>query len=284
MSKIGLIVCGNSGIDYIEHKYDIPVIRSILFIGKDEYTDFIDITAEEFYNTLRANPALVATTAQAATGVMLEQYEEMRDKGYDELIVITVSSKLSGTYDGSLMAANMIEDCKVTVFDSKTVAYPEAKMALDAAKMIKEGKSYDEVIAHLEYIRDNHALWVSVDTLKYLVKNGRLSGASGFVGSLLKIKPMLVITKEGKLESLEKIRTTSKATNRVIEVFLNEVEGKDVEPFLIHASAPERAQYVREKILEARPDFKEVKEYPLTPVVGAHVGPNTIALGYILKK
>jgi len=284
MSKIGLLVCGNSGIDYIEHKYDIPVIRSILFVGEDEYTDFIDITAEEFYNKLRANPSLVASTAQAATGVMLKQYEAMRDKGYDELLVITLSEELSGTYQGCVLAASMIENCKVTVFDSKSVAYPQAKMALDAAKMLEEGKSLQEVLEHIEYIRDNHTFWFSVDTLKYLVKNGRLSGASGFVGSLLKIKPLLGLTKEGKLESLEKIRTTKKSTDRVIEVFLNATEGKDVEPFLIHASAPERVKTITEAILKVRPEFKEVKVYPLTPVVGAHVGPNTVALGYILNK
>ncbi len=284
MSKIGLLVCGNSGIDYIEHKYDIPVIRSILFVGKDEYTDFIDITAEEFYDKLRANSSLVASTAQAATGVMLEQYEAMRDKGYDELLVITISEELSGTYQGCVLAASMIENCKVTVFNSKSVAYPQAKMALDAAKMLEEGKSLEEVLEHIEYIRDNHTFWFSVDTLKYLVKNGRLSGASGFVGSLLKIKPLLGLTKEGKLESLEKIRTTKKSTDRVIEVFLNAIEGKDVEPFLIHASAPERVEIIIEAILKARPEFKKINVYPLTPVVGAHVGPNTIALGYILNK
>ncbi|MCK5762286.1 MAG: DegV family protein [Candidatus Izimaplasma sp.] len=284
MSKIGLLVCGNSGIDYIEHKYDIPVIRSVLLIGEKVYTDFIDISAEEFYNMLRGDKSLIASTAQASTGVILKQYEEMRDRGYDELLVITISKELSGTYQGCVLAASMIKNCKVTVFDTKTVAYPQAKMALDAAEMIEEGKRVKEILKHLEFIRDNHTFWFSVDTLRYLVKNGRLSGASGFVGGLLRIKPLLGLTKEGKLKSLEKIRTTSKSTDRVIEVFLNNIEGKDVEPFLIHASASKRVKYITKKILEAKPEFKELKTYPLTPVVGAHVGPNTIGLGYILKK
>ena len=73
MSKIGILVCGNSGIDYIEHKYDIDVIRSILFVGDNEYTDFVDITAENFYGMLVENPSLTPSTAQAATGVILKQ-------------------------------------------------------------------------------------------------------------------------------------------------------------------------------------------------------------------
>lgn len=283
MSKIGLLVCGNSGIDYIEHKYDIPVIRSILLFGDEEYTDFVDISADEFYAKLEANPELTPSTAQAATGVILEQYEAMKAKGYDKLLVVSISKHLSGTYEGCMLAAKMIDDCEVTVFDSKSVAYPEAKMILDAAKMLEEGHSLEEVIKHLEFIRDNSMIWFGVETLKYLVKNGRLSGAAGFMGSLLKIKPLLEVTKDGRVESIEKIRTSSKATDRMIEKFLEEIEGTEVEPFIINTNNPSRVEYVRNKVLEARPEFKEIKEYPLTPVVGAHGGPGLVGIGYIKK-
>lgn len=283
MSKIGLLVCGNSGIDYIGHKHDIPVIRSILLFGEEEYSDYVDITADEFYAKLEANPSLTPSTAQAATGVILQQYEEMRDKGYDKLLVVTLSKHLSGTYEGCMLAANMIDDCEVTVFDSKTVSYPEAKMILDAAQMIEEGKDLPEILERLEYIRDNSMIWIAVDTLKYLVKNGRLSGAAGFVGSLMKVKPLLEVTKEGKVESIEKIRTSSKATLRVIEKFLEEIEGLEVEPFLINTNNPERVEQIKTAILQARPDIKEIKVYPLTPVVGAHAGPGTVGVGYIKK-
>ncbi len=283
MSKIGLLVCGNSGIDYIEHKYDIPVIRSILFVGENEYSDFVDIKAGDFYQMLLDNPELTPSTAQAATGVILEQYKEMIEKGYDELLVISVSQKLSGTYEGCMLAANMIDDAKITVFDSQTVSYPEAKMALEAAKLVEEGKTVEEIIPRLEALRDNHRILFSVETLRYLVKNGRLSGASGFFGSMLKIKPMLEVTKDGRVEAIEKIRTLSKATDRLIEKFLEELGNQDVEVFLIDAKADERANYVRQKILEKRPDLGEIKLYPLTPVVGAHGGPGLVGVGYIIK-
>jgi DegV family protein with EDD domain len=283
MSKVGVLVCGNSGIDYIDHDFDIPVMRSILFVGDEEYTDYVDITASDFYKRLIDNPDLAPSTAQAATGVILEQYEEMKKKGYDKLLVITISEHLSGTYQGAVLAGNMIDDCEVTVFDSKSVAFPEARMALDAATLLKEGKSLEEVIKHLEFIRDNSMIWFSVETLKYLVKNGRLSGAAGFVGSLMKIKPMLEVTKEGKVESIEKIRTSSKATSRIIEKALAETEGKDVELFLINTNNDERIKFIIEELNKKR-DFGDIKVYPLTPVVGAHAGPGTVGIGYILKK
>jgi len=283
MSKVGLLVCGNSGIDYITHKYDIDVIRSILLFGEDEFTDFVDINADDFYQKLEDYPEIAPSTAQAATGVILEQYEAMKEKGYNELLVVTLSKHLSGTYEGCMLAAKMIDDVKVTVFDSKTVSYPEAKMILDAAEMLESGKTVEEVITHLEFIRDNSMIWIAVDTLKYLVKNGRLSGAAGFMGSLLKIKPLLEVTKEGKVESIEKIRTASKSTERVIEKFLEEIEGMDVEPFLINTNNMERVEYIKEKIMSARPDIKEINVYPLTPVVGAHAGPGTVGVGFIKK-
>jgi DegV family protein with EDD domain len=283
MSKIGLLVCGNSGIDYIDHPYDIPVIRSILFVGDKEYSDYVDITADEFYSMLEEDPSLTPSTAQAATGVILEQYQEMIAKGYDELLVVSISQKLSGTYEGCMLAAKMIDDVNIRVFDSKSVSYPEAKMILDAAKMIDAGKDMDEIWTHLESLRDNHRILFSVNTLRYLVKNGRLSGASGFLGSMLKIKPMLEVTKDGRVEAVEKIRTLSKATDRLIEKFLEELGDKDVEVFLIEAKATERAEIVRQAILAKRPDLKEIKAYPLTPVVGAHAGPGVVGVGYILK-
>ena len=283
MQKIGIVVCGNSGIDYIDHEFDIPVIRSILLMRGKEYTDFVDISAEDFYKSLNEDDKLIASTSQASTGEMLEIYKAMQAKGYEEIIVVTISNKLSGTYENATLAANMMKEYKITVFDSLSLAYPQAKMGLDAAQMAKDDKSLEEILEHLEFIRDNHSIWFAVDTLKYLVANGRLSGASGFVGSLLKLKPLLHISKEGTIDSIEKIRTTFKAANKVVEKFLEATEGKDVEPFIIHSHAPERVERVRKMVMDARPKIKEIKAYPLTPVVGAHAGPNIVAMGYIIN-
>lgn len=284
MSKIGLLVCGNSGIDYIKHNYDIPVIRSILFVGTNEYRDFIDIKANDFYQTLLDNPKLTPSTAQAATGVILEQYEEMIAKGYDELLVVSISSKLSGTYEGCMLAAKMVDDVKVTVYDSRTVSFPQAKMILEAARLVKEGKEVAEILEHLDYIRDNHHILFSVETLTYLVRGGRLSGAAGFFGSMLKIKPMLEVTKDGRIEVIEKIRTTKKATERLLEKFLDELGDQKIEVFVIDANAPERAELVIKAIQAKRPDLKDIKVYPLTPAVGAHAGPGLVGIGYLKLK
>ena len=283
MKKIGYVVCGNSGIDYIDHPYDIRVFRSQLLVRDKEYTDFIDIKADAFYTMIKENPDLHPTTAQTATGVMLETYEAMRDEGYEDIVVVTISSKLSGTYEGAQMAANMVEDVNVTVFDSKTVGYNEAHMILEAARLGEEGKSVTEILDHLNWIRENQGLLISVDTLKYLVKNGRLSGASGFLGSFLKIKPMLMLSREGKVEPVEKIRTRQKAIDRVIEKFVHEFYDDAMEVFIIHANAFDMLEQVRER-LASHIKQSTIKDYPLTPVVGAHAGYGALAIGWVRKK
>ncbi len=283
MSKTGVIVCGNSGIDYLKHDYDIRLIRSTLLFDDSEYTDFVDIKADEFYQMLSEKPDVTPSTAQTSTGVILETLEAMKNDGYQEVIVITISSNLSGTYEGVRLAANMIEGMKVTVFDSLTLAYAESFMALTAAEMAKNGKSVAEIIDVLVKIRDNQGILISVDTLRYLVKNGRLSGASGFVGSLLKIKPMLHLSRQGKVEAIEKIRTRQKALNRIVEKYTEDHKDENNEVFILHANAGETVEYVRSELLKAIPNLTTVNDYPLTPVVGAHAGPNALAIGWIKK-
>lgn len=284
MMKLGVLVCTNSALDYIPHDYDIRIIRSTILMGGKEYVDYEELTANQFYNMIEKDPSLFPRTAMASTGTMLEAYEKLRDEGCDEAIFITISSKMSGIYENAMIAKNMVEGIKVTVFDSKTVGYLQCKMAFLAHDMAKAGKSMEEIVEALSYIRDHNHIYFAVADLKYLVKNGRLSNAAGFVADVLKIKPLLEINKDGAVVTVEKIRTFSKAVDRVLEKFLEETKDMNIEPFIIHANNPEVAQYLREQVLAARPDIKEIKDYLLTPAVGAHCGPKAITIGYVVNR
>ncbi len=283
--KIAVIVCGNSGIDYIKHDYDIKVFRSNLHLGNQDYIDYIDITAAEFYRRIADNPNIDLKTSQTSTGTMRETYRELENQGFTDVIVITISSHLSGTYQNAVLAGQMVNKLKVHVFDSKTVSYPEAKMALVAAEMARRGASVEEILTELAYIRDNFRVYFSVDTLKFLVKNGRLSSTAGLLAGLFKIKPMLWITPEGKIETLEKIRTHAKAVERLKEKFLEDVSGiKKFSVFIAYTNNIDLVEEIAEDIQKARPDIKEIFLTPLTPVVGAHAGPGTFGIGYIIER
>lgn len=282
MNKIGIVVCGNSGVDYMKLDYPVKVIRSTLNLGGKEYEDYVDITAEEFYKTIDNNPDIDVSTSQTSTDKIAHIYEELKAEGYHDILVIVISSKLSGTYQGALLAKDMVEGVNVYVIDSRSVSYGEAYMVLEAIKMINEGKTLVDIIDHLERVRDHIKIYVLVDTLKYLVKNGRLSAANGFIGTLLKIKPLLHVQSDGTLVPFEKIRTTHKAQSRLLEVINNEIHGKNVIMFIVYTNNKDKALSLKELILEKNPGIV-IEVVPLTPVVGAHAGPGTIGVGYILQ-
>ena len=284
MKKLGLMVCTNSAIDYIDHDIDVRVVRSTVILGDEEFVDYEELTADKFYEKLQADSSVFPRTAMASTGKMLEFYKTLKAEGCDTIIFVTISSQMSGIYENALIAKNMIEDVDIRVFDSKSVGYIECKMIFKAHEGYKAGKSIDDIMADLECIRDNNKIYFAVSDLRYLVKNGRLSNAQAVMANIFKIKPLLEINKEGKVVSIEKIRTFKKAVNRVITKFLEETENMDVEPFIIHANNPETVQYIREKVLEARPKYKEINDYLLTPAVGAHSGPGAITVGYIINR
>lgn len=279
--KIGLVVCGNSGVDYMKLDYPVKMIRSTLNLDGKEYEDYVDIQAKEFYDIIQANPDIDVSTSQTSTGKIASVYEELKEEGYTDVIAIVISSKLSGTYQGAFLAKEMVQGINVYVIDSRSVSYGEAFLVLEAIKMIKNGFKTRDIIDKLEKIRDNVYIYVLVDTLKFLVKNGRLSAASGFLGTLLKIKPLLHVQRDGSLVPFEKIRTTSKAQQRLLEVIKHDVDGKNVIMFIAYTNNLDKAAEIKGQIQAFRPDIT-VELVPLTPVVGAHAGPGTLGVGYIV--
>lgn len=278
--KIGLVVCGNSGVDYMSLDYPVKVIRSTLNLDGKEYEDYVDIQAKEFYKLIEENPNVDVSTSQTSTGKIASVYEELKEEGYTDVIVVVISSKLSGTYQGAMLAKDMVKDINIYVLDSRSVSYGEAYLILEAIRLIKEGKKKIEIIDYLEKVRDHIYIYVLVDTLKFLVKNGRLSATSGFLGTLLKIKPLLNIQKDGSLVPYEKIRTTNKAQSRLIEIIEGNIKEKNVIIFIAYTNNKEKAQELKDIFLKFRKDIT-IELVPLTPVVGAHAGPGTLGIGYI---
>lgn len=281
-SKIGLLICGNSGVDYMDLKYPHKIMRSSLILDGKEFEDYVDITADKFYETLDKNPDMDLSTSQIATGKIAEIYEEFKSEGYTDVLVITISSKLSGTYQGAILASDLVEDINIHVIDSKSVSYGQYYLVLEAIKMIENNVDVKEIVSKLNELPKKTNIYVLVDTLKYLVKNGRLSQASGFIGTLLKIKPLLKIQEDGSLTPHEKIRTTKRARKRLLEIVKEEIKDKDVDMFIAYTNNKDEALKLKDEILKDYPKLN-INIVPLTPVVGAHAGPGTIGIGYVFK-
>lgn len=283
--KTGVIICSNAALDYIQHPYNIPIFRSVIIFGDEKYDDFTELKADEFYERLVNDKSSFPHTAFVSIGKMVSTFESLKQQGYDSALVITISSGLSGLNEAVNLAGKEIEDFEVYSYDSKTLAYPEAYMALEASRMFEEGKSFDEVIARLDFIKENNHILFAVDTLEFLIKNGRLGKVAGAFGQMLSIRPLLDIDPEtGKVRTLEKTRTSRKARDMMVSAFLEEIKGKDVIAFISHASQKQEIiDDIVKRVLTARPDLGEVKVELLTPVVGAHCGPGAMGLGWILK-
>lgn len=284
MNKIGVIICSASGADYETFDYPVEKIHINLHLNDVLFRDFVDIKAKEFYHRIKNEEDLDIKTSQPAVGEVLEMYKDMKKKGYTEILVITISSKLSGTFHGCVLAAGMIDGVKIRVVDSKSVSYGEIYLLNEAIKLIKEGKSVDEVADAIEKIIPNIDIYVYVDTLKFLVKNGRLSATKGALATLLKIKPVLRLTSEdGALIPFQNIRTSKKAIKRIYEIFEEKTRGRKVDAFVAYTDNPEFGEEVRATLLKIKPDLGDVKIVQLTPVVGAHAGHGTLGVGFFYK-
>lgn len=279
-NKIGIVVCSNAGTDYFDLGYPVEVMRSSLILDGKEFKDYIDITADEFYRRASEEDNLKISTAQCPTGVMAEILNKMADSGNKDIIAIVISKELSGIYQGVHIASEMVEGAKVHVIDSKSVSFGQLYLVKEAIKMIKEGKEAQEIVDRLLVLREKIEVLVVVDTLKFLVKNGRLSATSGVIGTLLKIKPILRMNHNGKLEPYEKVRTKRKATERILEIFKQETLDREVEVCLCYTNNLESVQQLESIILELKPNAK-ISYIPLSPVVGAHAGPGTFGLGFV---
>lgn len=278
------IVCttSTSCLDYYEHKEKIDTIRIKIDIDGKLLADGTEIKADVFYKKMVEDKKLVPKTSQPSLGELLEFFEKYISEGYDEVIVTTISSKLSGTYNGICQCAQMLADkIKIYPFDTKTVCFMEGNFALEAARLLKQNIPTEDILKRLEQMKSENFLMFAVDSLECLVKNGRLSGAAGFLGSILKIKPLLGLTQEGTIESFEKIRTTKKALEAVCDRFKEYTEGHKFEAFIMYTGDELKDFFV--KTIKEKLGLENLIESPCSPVVGCHVGPNAIGLGCFLK-
>ncbi len=274
--KIGISTDVNAGLDYVNNPYDIKVLRSSVNMEGQVYIDGIDIRADEFYDKLSqvTRKEDIPSTSAPALGDIYDLLDYYVENGYTHVIHFPISFALSATGSTVKQVSEEYKDkINVTVIDTKAACFVQGFLAMNAAKMVEEGATPDQIIERSNYLIENKAFFFVVDSLDYLVKNGRLSGASGLIGNLLKIKPLLELNNEGKIVQFEKVKTSKKARQRVVELVLDYIKDeKNVKVMLFHTLALEAAEELKQLVQESRPDIEEIEIYYVTPAVGAHVG------------
>lgn len=281
MSKIAVVTDSTSYIPKnLTEKYNITVAPQVLIWGEQTFQDGVDIQPDEFYSRLKT-ARVIPTTSQVSVITMQKIFAELVEKGFD-IVGVFISSKLSGTMQSAIQGRDALEKGrdKVHLVDSMSTAMAMGFIALTAARAAAEGAKVNEVVALAEKAREHTGVFFAVDTLEFLHRGGRIGGAQRFIGTALNMKPVLAV-QNGRVEAVERIRTKSKALDRVLELVAEQVKGKsNIRLATLHANAETEARQLLER---ANHELKAVESIltSVSPVVGTHAGPGTVGLAYM---
>ena len=214
---------------------------------------------------------------------MIELYESLGDQGYDAVISIHLAGTISGLVQTLETVKDTVNNIQVVPVDSEITVLLMGYLAIEAARMAKQGKNLDEILARLDHLKKTINEYFVVDDLQNLVRGGRLSNAAAFVGSVLKIKPILTFDDEtDKIVAFDKVRSSKRALKRVEDLF--EEDTKDltypIKMLVIHANNEEAAKEWEAKLAKKYPNNSIEISY-FGPVIGTHLGENALALGWM---
>ncbi|MEZ0397025.1 MAG: DegV family protein [Anaerolineales bacterium] len=281
MSKVAVVTDSTAYIpEELVKKHHITVVPLILLWGHEAFEDGVDIQPSEFYTRL-AGAKVMPTTSQATIPAMQTTFETLIEQGYD-VIGIFISSKLSGTIQSAMQAREMMLKGaeKVIIVDSLSTAMAMGFQVLATARAAEAGESLAECVKLAEKAREHIGVYFAVDTLEFLHRGGRIGGAQAFLGSALNIKPILSIV-DGRVDSVDKVRTRSKVLDRVVELVVEKTAGRHpVHLATLHANAETDARALL-ATASARLDPVETIFSSVSPVIGAHTGPGTVGLAYM---
>lgn len=261
----------------IKNHPDLYVIPIPVILDGKVYNEGIDIKADEYYALLK-NSKEFPTTSQPAVGEVIALYEELKAKGYDTILSIHLSSGISGFVNTLFAMKDDIEGVQVIPYDSKITSMPMGHMVEAALDLNDQQASLEEILSHVDRIRDNTYAYLIVDDLNNLVRGGRLTNGAALIAGLLKIKPILTFV-EGKIVLFEKIRSSKKAFARAEKVIgqRNKEIAPPVKLYVIHANNIEAAEEEKTK-LQAKYPQAEIEIGSFGPVIGTHLGEKAIGL------
>lgn len=263
-------------------KHDISIIPLRVAFGEVEYLDSVTISHDEFFDKLIESDIL-PTTSQISPYDYEQAIENALQK-YDEVLIMTISSKLSGCFQSASLAAQNFEG-RVKVFDTLNACIGQGLMVMDAVKLRNEGCSLEEMYNRLTIDRDRVCLLALLDTLEYLKKGGRISAATAMAGTLLSIKPVITIF-NGEVCVLGKARGSKNANNKLNEL-VTENGGIDSSmPIKLAYSGTDKSmllKYITDSqhlFPEGIDPFDSSLSTSIGSTIGTHVGPGAIAVAF----
>jgi DegV family protein with EDD domain len=279
MNKVSIITDSTAYLpqEYIDSLGITIVPLTVNWDGKT-YRDGIDIQPDEFYTRLAKSDTL-PTTSQSTVSDYSSVYDKLTREERD-VLVLPISSGISGSVNSAIQARKLFPQSNIEVIDTKLVSMALGFQVLAAARAAAEGASLAECTRIAREAYDHIGVYFVVDTLKYLHAGGRIGGAKRFMGTALRIKPVLEI-RDGKIEAVKSVITMNKAIEAMIELVEKDIAGKTpVRVSVFHALAEEHAKSLLETITARFNATESILSY-VSPVVGSHVGPGTLSIAFM---
>lgn len=247
----------------------ITVVPLSVEIEGTIYRDGIDLTRDEFLAYLQTG--VVPRTSQPSVGTFQEAYQPILERG-QEIVSVHLSGSLSGTINSATQATQLVGADRITLVDSGTASMGTGFLAIEAARMAKDGASAGDIAGYLERRKVDQRLFATLQTLEFLRKGGRIGRASAMLGSALQLKPIVQI-RDGVVEPVERVRTYRRALDRLAGIYA------ELAPFdhvaVLHLGAPNEAERLVERIREHQPDI-DVVTGQIGTVIGAYGGPGLV--------
>ena len=266
-------------LNYIK-QYDIEVVPLAIIWGEEQFRDGVDLAPEDFYRRLETDQ-VIPTTSQPTPQEMVQVYEKAKKNGAEEIVILTISSAMSGTHESAKKAAELV-DVPVHVQDSKSNTMSLGWQVLAAARAREAGGDVQSMLSAAKQARENMVLMISLDTLKFLHKGGRIGGASHFIGTLLNLKPQITVNHQsGEVEGGRRSRTRKKALIDLYSDFFAQIDSnKNLRVAVLHNAALEEAEEIANRIQQEFHPEELVLGF-VSPVLGVHTGPRAVAIcGY----
>ena len=283
MSKVAVMADTNSGITFKEaDALGIALLPMPFIIDGNDYLEGVNLTHEEFYKLL--DEGADVSTSQPTPISFCDKWEELLENGYDEVVYIPMSSGLSKSCETAMSFAKQY-DGKVFVVDNQRISVTQRQSVLDAVKLADEGKSGAEIKEILERDKLEASIYITVDTLKYLKKGGRVTATGAALGTVLNIKPVLQIQGE-KLDAYAKVRGMKAARQTMIDAMKNDIktrfkelekEGRLALSIAYSYVDDETLQSWVDEVQENFPGYK-IQTDPLSLSVACHIGKGALAI------
>lgn len=258
---------------------NLELVSINITMGGKNYLDGVDITRDEFYDLLVSSQDF-PMTAQPSPQDFLDIFEDAKEKG-DQLIYLSLSSGLSGTFQSATLAKSMAEYDEIYLVDTLSATRAIRLMAEYACKLREEGKDAATIAAVLEEFKSRVVIYSAVDTLEYLSKGGRLSKAAAAVGELANLKPIITVTQEGKIAVPAKALGRNKALSTLVKLVSEKEIDTTFPIYSIYAVGEENTEKLEQKL--GKEGIRVTKRLQVGSTIGCHIGPGAYGVVFVTK-